>query len=87
MRSTDCPVRSAISWARSFFARIDCSACILMSLAVPPIPPGGWCIMIRACGSAYRLPGAPQASSTCPIEATRPIAYVATSLLMKFIVS
>src|SRR3954451_10740206 len=24
---------------------------ILMSEAVPPIPPDGWCIMIRACGS------------------------------------
>ena len=58
-----------------------------MSDAVPPIPPVGWCIMIRACGSEYRLPSAPQASSTCPIEATMPIAYVATSLLMKFIVS
>jgi hypothetical protein len=43
--------------------------------------------MIRACGRLNRLPGAPQASRTCPIEATRPIAYVETSLLMKFIVS
>ena len=30
----------------------DCSAWMRMSLAVPPRPPDGWCIMIRLCGSA-----------------------------------
>jgi hypothetical protein len=29
-----------------------CSAWILMSEAVPPIPPDGWCIRMLACGSA-----------------------------------
>ena len=30
----------------------DCSAWIAMSDAVPPMPADGWCIRIRACGSA-----------------------------------
>ena len=45
-----------------------------MSAAVPPMPPDGWCIMIRACGSAYRLPVVPAQSRNCPIEAAMPIA-------------
>ena len=52
-----------------------------MSDAVPPMPPDGWCIMIRACGSAYRLPCVPAHSRNWPIDAAMPIANVATSLL------
>ena len=58
-----------------------------MSDAVPPMPPDGWCIMIRACGRAYRLPGAPAQSRNCPIEAARPMATVATSLVTNCMVS
>ena len=58
-----------------------------MSAAVPPMPPDGWCIMIRACGSAYRLPLVPAQSSSWPIDAAMPIATVATSLSMNCIVS
>jgi hypothetical protein len=65
----------------------DCSAWIRMSLAVPPRPPEGWCIMIRLCGSAYRLPLVPAQSRNCPIEAASPMATVATSLEIQFIVS
>ncbi len=58
-----------------------------MSLAVPPSPPEGWCIMIRLCGSAYRLPWVPAQSRNWPIEAASPIATVATSLEIHFMVS
>ncbi len=52
MVSSVCPVCSAISSAISrFMCRIR-SFWIMMSLAVPPMPPEGWCIMIRACGRA-----------------------------------
>ena len=51
-----------------------------MSLAVPPMPPEGWCIITRACGVAYRLPGVPALRRNWPIEAAIPIATVATSL-------
>ncbi len=58
-----------------------------MSDAVPPIPPDGWCIMIRACGSANRLSFAPAQSRNWPIEAARPIPTVATSLEIHCMVS
>ena len=58
-----------------------------MSDAEPPMPPDGWCIMMRACGRAYRLPLVPAASRNWPIEAARPMPTVATSLGMNCIVS
>src|SRR5699024_9871985 len=85
--STVLPVCSAVSSAMTrFMCRIK-SALILMSEAVPPIPPEGWCIITRACGVAYRLPGVPEASRNCPIEAAIPIATVATSGLTYCMVS
>ena len=50
-----------------------------MSVAVPPMPPCGWCIRMAACGMAYRLPAAPAHSRNWPMEAAMPIAKVATS--------
>ncbi len=50
-----------------------------MSDAVPATPADGWCIRIRACGSAYRLPGVPAESRNWPIDAASPRAKVATS--------
>ena len=50
--STVCPEWNAI---RSYTVRFTyrmLSAWIAMSAVVPPIPPDGWCIMMRACGSA-----------------------------------
>jgi hypothetical protein len=64
-----------------------CSAWIAMSAAVPPMPPEGWCMMMRACGSAYRFPGVPAQSRNWPIEPARPMATVDTSLSMNCIVS
>ncbi len=58
-----------------------------MSVAVPPIPADGWCMRIRACGSACRLPGVPADSRNWPIEAANPTAHVATSGLISCIVS
>ena len=39
------------------------------------MPPDGWCIMIRACGSAYRLPAAPAQRRNWPIEAASPMGW------------
>jgi hypothetical protein len=50
--STLWPVCSAMSSAICFLMCSICSAWILMSEAVPPMPPEGWCIMTRACGVA-----------------------------------
>ncbi|MNI84319.1 hypothetical protein D3C73_1412110 [compost metagenome] len=52
MVSTDCPVCSAVSSAMTFFMCRMSSAWILMSEAVPPMPPEGWCIRMRALGVA-----------------------------------
>ncbi len=65
----------------------DCSAWMRMSEAVPPRPPDGWCIMIRLCGSANRLPFVPALRRNWPIEAARPIATVATSFDIHCMVS
>ena len=78
---------SAISRCITVLMCSDCSAWIRMSLAVPPRPPDGWCIMIRLCGSAYRLPLVPAQSRNWPIEAASPMATVATSLEIQFMVS
>src|SRR5438094_577180 len=40
-----------------------------MSVAWPCTPPNGWWIMMRACGSANRLPRAPAQSRSSPIDA------------------
>ena len=58
-----------------------------MSVAVPPSEADGWCMRIRACGSAYRFPGAPAVSRNWPIEAASPTAQVATSGRTSCIVS
>ncbi len=52
MCSTVWPVWSAMSCSRTCLMCSDCWAWILMSDAEPPMPPEGWCIMIRACGRA-----------------------------------
>jgi hypothetical protein len=46
------PVWKEIRSAICFFTYSICSAWMAMSAAVPPMPPDGWCIMIRACGVA-----------------------------------
>jgi hypothetical protein len=46
------PLCSAIKVAMRFLMNSICSAWILMSDAVPPMPPSGWCIMIRVFGVA-----------------------------------
>src|SRR5207245_2740406 len=53
-------------------------AWISMSEAVPCVPPDGWCIMMRACGRAWRWPGRPAASRNDPIEAAIPMQLVVT---------
>ena len=60
-------------------SRRTCSARMVMSARCRRVPPEGWCMRIRACGSAYRLPGAPAESRNWPIEAASPTAEVATS--------
>lgn len=40
-------------------------------------PPDGWCIMMRALGSEWRIPCAPAASSSEPMEAAWPTHQVA----------
>src|SRR6266550_1660608 len=53
-------------------------AWISMSDAVPCVPPEGWCIMIRAWGSAERFPLRPAVSRNEPIEAAIPMQIVFT---------
>src|SRR6185503_15987929 len=53
-------------------------AWISMSDAVPCVPPDGWCIMMRACGSAERFPLRPAVSRNEPIEAAMPMQIVFT---------
>jgi hypothetical protein len=50
-----------------------------MSTAVPPMPAEPWCIRMRACGNASRLPGVPAVSRNCPALAAMPTAMVVTS--------
>src|SRR3954449_7200514 len=71
--STGWPVWNACSSLSSRLVRRNRSAWIAMSEAVPPTPAEGWCIMIRACGKAYRLPLVPAVSRNWPIEAARPM--------------
>ena len=49
-----------------------------MSEAMPCAPPEGWWTMIRALGSAMRIPGSPAASRKLPIEAAWPMHTVET---------
>ncbi len=49
--------------------------------------PSGWWIMMRALGSAKRLPLAPAASSTAPIDAACPMQMVDTCGLTYCMVS
>ncbi len=58
-----------------------------MSTALPPIPDEPWCIRIRLCRSANRLPGVPADSRNCPALAAIPSASVETSLGISRIVS
>ena len=58
-----------------------------MSVAWPWKPELTWWIRILALGSAMRLPFAPPASSSAPIDIAMPTQIVDTSGLMKFIVS
>src|SRR5258708_24455128 len=66
------PVWKAIRSASVFLTNSICSAWIRMSVAVPPMPPDGWCIMIRPCGSAYRLPRAPPPTTNSPPPSAMP---------------
>src|SRR5215207_2433749 len=50
-----------------------------MSTAVPPMPAEPWCIRMRACGSANRLPFVPAESRNWPALAAMPTAIVETS--------
>ncbi|MCY1378211.1 hypothetical protein D9M69_658260 [compost metagenome] len=58
-----------------------------MSVAWPWKPPSGWWIITREFGSAYRLPFAPDASSSAPMLAAWPTQMVLTSGLMYCMVS
>ena len=58
-----------------------------MSVAWPWKPPDGWWIRIRLFGSAERLPGAPPASSSEPIDIAIPQQIVLTGGWMNRIVS
>ena len=58
-----------------------------MSVAWPWTPPSGWWIMMREFGRAKRLPLAPAASRTAPIDAAWPMQIVATSRRTYCIVS
>ena len=58
-----------------------------MSVDWPSKPDEGWWISWREFGSAIRLPGAPPVSSSEPIDIAMPTQIVATSGLMKCIVS
>ena len=58
-----------------------------MSVAWPSKPPEGWWIRIRLFGSDMRLPAAPPASSSEPIDMAIPQQIVETSGLMNCIVS
>src|SRR3712207_620347 len=73
IRSIGWPVWKDCSSLSSFLVRRNRSAWMAMSAAVPPTPAEGWCIMIRACGRAYRLPLVPAVSRNWPIEAARPM--------------
>ncbi len=53
-------------------------AWISMSAAVPCVPPDGWWIMMRECGSAERRPALPAASRNDPIDAAIPMQIVVT---------
>ena len=62
-------------------------AWISMSVACPWKLEETWWIRILALGSAMRLPGAPPASSSAPIDIAIPTQIVCTSGLMNCIVS
>ena len=55
------------------------AACNSTSTAEPPIPADPWCIRMRACGSANRLPCVPAESRNWPALQAMPNARVATS--------
>jgi len=58
-----------------------------MSVACPRDPPLGWWIMMRALGSAMRLPFVPASSSTAPMDAAWPMQMVEMAGLTYCIVS
>ncbi len=62
-------------------------AWISMSDAMPRAPPEGWCTMIRALGSAIRIPGSPAARRKLPMLAAWPTQTVETRGLMYCMVS
>src|SRR5882724_10063194 len=68
-------------------SRMISRAWMSMSVAWPCTPPSGWWIMMRACGSAKRLPLAPAASSQAAMLAACPTHRVETSGLMYCMVS
>ena len=61
-------------WSLScFFIRMNSSAWIMISVAVPSMPARGWWIMIRPCGREFRFPLAPAARSSEPMLAHWPM--------------
>ena len=81
------PVSAARISSDCRFMYSQFSAWMAMSIAVPPMPADGWCIMIRLCARLIRLPWVPEASSTWPMLAANPMATVTTSLGISFMVS
>src|SRR6266511_1020170 len=79
-----CLAYSSLSLPRRY--RIS-RAWISMSEAVPCVPPDGWCIMMRAWGSAERRPLRPAVSRNDPIEAAIPMQIVFTGARRNCIVS
>ena len=73
------PVWCSRIWFSSSRMRRISRAWMSMSVACPCTPPSGWWIMIRACGSANRLPFAPAARRSAPIDAAWPMQMVETS--------
>lgn len=82
-----CPVCSAVIRSMVRLVNSRFSAWIAMSAVEPPMPADGWCIMIRAFGSAHRFPRVPTLSRNCPMLAANPTASVDTSLGMSRMVS
>ena len=85
--SMACPVWfTRMRFSSSRMRRIS-RAWMSMSVACPCTPPSGWWIMMRAWGSAKRLPLAPAVSSSAPMLAAWPMQMVETSGLTYCMVS
>ncbi len=79
IRSSGWPVSAAIRPSTVSLVCRRSAACSSTSTAEPPIPADPWCIRMRACGSANRLPCVPAESRNWPALQAMPNASVATS--------